>query len=115
MTENPDNQLKRVPELWFSDCGLVIQAENSLFRVSGSMLAVRSSFFRDMLAFPQPANPDLVEGCPVVRLPDSAEDVTGFLTALFDSRCRCVLKYRPSSRTFAQPFISLVFFSLRLP
>ncbi|KAJ6461245.1 hypothetical protein C8R47DRAFT_993571 [Mycena vitilis] len=39
-----------------------------------------------MLALPQPADgEETIEGCPVVRLPDSAEDVTCCLRAIFDS------------------------------
>ncbi|KAJ6567020.1 hypothetical protein B0H19DRAFT_1374356 [Mycena capillaripes] len=52
--------LTRVEELWFSDGGLVVQAEESLFRVSGGILAA-------------------------LILPDSATDVTCFFKAIFDS------------------------------
>ncbi|KAJ6483931.1 hypothetical protein C8R45DRAFT_1099103 [Mycena sanguinolenta] len=38
-----------------------------------------------MLSFPQPADSELVDGCPIVRLPDSEPDVTVFLRAIFDS------------------------------
>ncbi|KAJ6548105.1 hypothetical protein DFH09DRAFT_989147 [Mycena vulgaris] len=75
----------RVEELWFSDSGLVVQAGLSLFRVSGAILAARSPVFKDMLAFPQPPDAETIEGCPVVRLPDSATDVTTFFRAIFDS------------------------------
>lgn len=89
--DDNDNRQKRVADLWFTDCSLVIQAENSLFRVSRSMLADRSSVFRDMFMVPQPAEQELLDGCPVVARPDSAADVTAFLKALFDSRYRCVV------------------------
>ncbi|KAJ7142082.1 hypothetical protein C8R43DRAFT_1238198 [Mycena crocata] len=79
------NAPTRVEELWFSDGGLVVQAENSLYRVSGGILAARSSVFKDMLSFPQPPDAVTVEGCPVVQLPDSAGDVTCFFRAIFDS------------------------------
>ncbi|KAJ6548108.1 hypothetical protein DFH09DRAFT_989153 [Mycena vulgaris] len=75
----------RVEELWFSDSGLVVQAGLSLFRVSGAVLAARSPVFKDMLAFPQPPDAETIDGCPVVRLPDSAQDVTTFFRAIFDS------------------------------
>lgn len=81
----PSPELQRVHELWFSDSGLVIQAEQSLFRVSGAVLGAQSTFFRDMLLVPQPLNEPSVEGCPVVHLPDSATDVTYFLKAIFNS------------------------------
>ncbi|KAJ7119184.1 hypothetical protein C8R44DRAFT_878683 [Mycena epipterygia] len=80
-----DTTLNRVDELWFSDSGLVVQAENSLFRVSGAVLAARSPVFKDMLSFPQPPDSETIEGCPVVKLPDSAADITRFFRAIFDS------------------------------
>ncbi|KAJ7671245.1 hypothetical protein DFH06DRAFT_1082678 [Mycena polygramma] len=85
-----DNTPVRVEELWFSDGSLVIQAQTSLFRVSGAVLAARSDVFKDMLSLPQPATgsadvEEKIEGCPVVRLPDAAVDVKRFLKAIFDS------------------------------
>jgi hypothetical protein len=78
------NTPTRVEELWFSDGGLVVQAEQSLYRVSGAILAARSPVFKDMLSFTQPPDAETIDGCPVVRLPDSAADVTCFFKAIFD-------------------------------
>jgi hypothetical protein len=77
-------EAQRVPGLWFEDGSLVIQAGTSQFRVYRGTLAARSPVFQDMLSFPQPPNADLVDGCPVVRLPDAATEVTSFLKALFE-------------------------------
>ncbi|KAJ7142092.1 hypothetical protein C8R43DRAFT_580923 [Mycena crocata] len=74
----------RVPELWFEDGNIVIQAGNSLFRVFRSILAARSPVFQDMFAFPQPTNSELIDGCPLVRFLDSSAEVTVFLKALLD-------------------------------
>ncbi|KAJ7027339.1 hypothetical protein C8F04DRAFT_1122624 [Mycena alexandri] len=71
--------------LWFKDCGLVIRADNVLFRISGEILASKSPIFRDMLRIPQPVNGETFEGCPVVCLPDDPIDTTAFLRAIFDS------------------------------
>ncbi|KAJ7147796.1 hypothetical protein C8R43DRAFT_889348, partial [Mycena crocata] len=73
----------RAKGLWFEDCGLIIQAENTLFRVSGDILAMHSPVFRDMLSLPPPTADDMMDGCPFVRLPDSSADVTVFLQSLF--------------------------------
>ncbi|KAJ7602765.1 hypothetical protein FB45DRAFT_1072642 [Roridomyces roridus] len=73
---------KRAQGLWFEDCGLVIQAEDVLFRVSRDFLAAHSPVFRDMLSVPTPANAETREGCPFVSLPDTAQDFTVFLKAL---------------------------------
>ncbi|KAJ7684254.1 hypothetical protein DFH06DRAFT_1155121 [Mycena polygramma] len=80
-----ENTPTRVEQLWFSDGGLVVQAEQSLFRVSSGILAARSLVFQDMLLLNQPPDAETIEGCPVVRLPDSAADVTCFFRAIFDS------------------------------
>ncbi|KAJ6500871.1 hypothetical protein C8R45DRAFT_1210566 [Mycena sanguinolenta] len=80
-----DNTPTPVEELWFSDGSLVVQAGKSLFRVSGAVLAARSSVFKDMLGIAQPVETETIDGCPMVRLPDSAEDVTCFFRAIFDS------------------------------
>ncbi|KAJ6500870.1 hypothetical protein C8R45DRAFT_82677 [Mycena sanguinolenta] len=80
-----ENTPTRVEELWFEDGGLVVQAGQSLFRVSRGVLAARSSVFKDMLVFTQPPDAETIDGCPVVRLPDSAEDVTCLFRAIFDS------------------------------
>ncbi|KAJ7634045.1 hypothetical protein B0H17DRAFT_1217324 [Mycena rosella] len=71
--------------LWFEDCGLIIQAENTLFRVSGDFLATRSPVFADMLSLPKPQDAALMYGCLVVHLSDSAQDTTVFLKALIYS------------------------------
>ncbi|KAJ7048647.1 hypothetical protein C8F01DRAFT_1070369 [Mycena amicta] len=78
----------RVPDLWFADDNLILRADNTVFRVSKGVLAARSTVFRDMLAFDSPSVEDgeeMVDGCPVVRLHDSASDVEVFLRAIFDS------------------------------
>jgi hypothetical protein len=88
MCQEATNALERVDELWFPDANLILRAENKLFRVYGGVLGARSSVFRDMVAFPQPAHPegDIMDGIPVVRLHDSAGEVEEFLRAVFDSR-----------------------------
>ncbi|KAJ7154931.1 hypothetical protein C8R43DRAFT_884956, partial [Mycena crocata] len=55
------------------------------FRVSGGILAARSSVFKDTLSIPQPETQPLIDGCPIVVLHDSAIDAEYFLRALFDS------------------------------
>ncbi|KAJ7652297.1 hypothetical protein B0H17DRAFT_1338561 [Mycena rosella] len=86
---DPEGQpTARVEQLWFSPDTIIIRAENKLFQVSQGILAARSTVFRDMIGFPQPTSDDneLINGRPVVRLHDSADDVTAFLIAIFDSR-----------------------------
>ncbi|KAJ6548096.1 hypothetical protein DFH09DRAFT_628608 [Mycena vulgaris] len=74
---------QRIQDLWFEDGNIVIQAGNSQFRVHRGILATRSPVFQDMLSFPQPQGSELVEGCPLVRLPDAEIEVMDFLKAIF--------------------------------
>ncbi|KAJ7128253.1 hypothetical protein C8R46DRAFT_1144898 [Mycena filopes] len=73
----------RADGLWFEDCGLIIQAETTLFRVSRDVLAIQSPIFRDMFSLPPPKDADMMYGCPYVLLHDSAEDVNSLLRAIF--------------------------------
>jgi len=75
---------ERCPDLWFSDCGLIVRVGNVLFRISREMLAARSPVFADMLAFTQPDDAETVDGCPIVVLHDAPEEVAVFFKALFN-------------------------------
>lgn len=78
------HELRR--DVWFDDGNLILQTDDALFRVYSGLLAARSSVFKDMLAFPAPPEGNLShDGCPVVRIYDSTEDVRYFLNAIFDS------------------------------
>ncbi|KAJ7151919.1 hypothetical protein C8R43DRAFT_1127548 [Mycena crocata] len=62
---------------------LVVQTENRLYRVFSGILAAKSPVFSDMFAFPQPEGGETLDGCPLVRLMDTALDTTYFLKAIF--------------------------------
>ncbi|CAK5272421.1 unnamed protein product [Mycena citricolor] len=79
---------------YFSDATLVIQSEQTLFRVYPAILAAQSSVFRDMLTFPHPGHQDgsaralgeyYEPGCPLVVVHDKKEDMEVFLDAIYDS------------------------------
>ncbi|KAH6905746.1 hypothetical protein BKA70DRAFT_1430616 [Coprinopsis sp. MPI-PUGE-AT-0042] len=59
----------RVSELWFEDGNLILQAENTFFRIYRSHLSARST----------------LDGIPIVEVYDEAEDMKNFLKALLDS------------------------------
>ncbi|KAJ6631583.1 hypothetical protein B0H10DRAFT_1979452 [Mycena sp. CBHHK59/15] len=71
-------------DIWHKDGSIVLQAQNTQFRVHWGVLSLHSSFFRDMQDLPQPPDQSNVEGCPIVELPDSAEDVEHLLKALYN-------------------------------
>jgi len=73
-------------EYWFQDGNIVLQVENTLFRVHQSILSRESQIFKDTFSMPQvPSQEDeLIEGCPVVRLSDTAEDMGNIISLLYD-------------------------------
>ncbi|KAJ7125101.1 hypothetical protein C8R44DRAFT_131664 [Mycena epipterygia] len=70
-------------DIWHSDGSVILQAEDTQFRVHWGVLALHSSFFRDMQGLPQPPEQPSVDGCPVVELQDTAVDVQHLLKALY--------------------------------
>lgn len=84
---NEDENTLRHPDLWFSDGSVVLKAESTLFRVHISQLARRSLFFQDIFSLSQPENSSVgldgtFDGCPLLVLYDSAEDLSNLLKAL---------------------------------
>ena len=102
MSDNVDTAWNRHPEFWFADGSIILLAHDVLFRVHKSFLARHSLVFRDMFSLPQPSlessspsndtdakkveNMDhgMVDGCPVVRIHDTPDDVASLLYALYD-------------------------------
>ena len=80
-------QIQRDLHLWFDDGSIVLQAESTQFRVYRGILAANSPVFKDMFSLPQPNGEELVEGCPVVTLHDSAVDMGHFLRSIHDAGC----------------------------
>ncbi|KZP13135.1 hypothetical protein FIBSPDRAFT_753926, partial [Athelia psychrophila] len=70
------------------DGNVILQAEGTQFKVHRGILAESSSVFKDMFGFPQPpeAYTEVVEGCPVVRVSDSAQDMKIVLQAIFQMK-----------------------------
>ncbi|KAJ7192561.1 hypothetical protein GGX14DRAFT_479899 [Mycena pura] len=82
-TTDQTSALTEAEGLWFLDCGLIMQAENTLFRVSGDLLELHSPIFRHMLSRSLPITATMdMDGCQLVMLPDTAADITVFLKAL---------------------------------
>ncbi|TCD70989.1 hypothetical protein EIP91_000487 [Steccherinum ochraceum] len=75
-------------DIWFADGSVVLIAENKGFKVYQGILSRHSEVFKDMFALPQPADAESCDGCPVVRMQDTAKDLGTFLSALHDSTAR---------------------------
>ncbi|KAJ7350550.1 hypothetical protein DFH08DRAFT_861737 [Mycena albidolilacea] len=72
--------------IWHKDGSVVLQADNTQFRVHWGILALNSCFFRELQDLPlaQPNDQPSVEGCPIVELSsDASEDVENLLKALY--------------------------------
>lgn len=79
----------RSGDIWYEDGNIVLQAEHTQYKVYRGILAKSSPVFEDMFSFPQPpaSEVEMVDGCFVVHLSDSAEEVRYILQALFERRC----------------------------
>jgi hypothetical protein len=85
-------RFERIPDLYFPDGNIILEVEATHFRVSSSILAARSTVFKDLLSLPQPGQGGgqverKVDGCDVIHLTgDDPAEVAYFLRAIFDSR-----------------------------
>lgn len=76
------------PDLSFPDGTVILRSENTLFRVHQGVLSAHSPVFRDIFSLPQGyLRQNLVDGCPLVTLPDSAQDVEYMLRELYCLSC----------------------------
>lgn len=74
-------------QFWFDDGSVVLSVESTLFRIHRSILCMHSRIFADMFMVPQPLQDDtqpIIDGCPVVQMPDKAVDLTDLLRALYE-------------------------------
>ncbi|TFY66287.1 hypothetical protein EVG20_g4798 [Dentipellis fragilis] len=81
--------IKRHPDFWFDDGSIILLASSTdAFRVHRTVLARCSEIFRDMLLVGDPGpgaeSEGMIEGCPVVRLPDDVADICRLLKAIYD-------------------------------
>ena len=75
----------RSSKFWFEDGNVVLQAEHTQFRLHRSILSMHSPIFRDMFACSLPENGPMVDGCPLICLSETLEDVKNFVKILYKS------------------------------
>ncbi len=80
--------LKRSENFWIPDGNIMLVAGETAFRVYRGLLTLQSTVFADMFASSSYNAEESHDGCPVIRLTDSAQDLAHLL---------CVLL--PASRT----------------
>ncbi|KZT07954.1 uncharacterized protein LAESUDRAFT_698022 [Laetiporus sulphureus 93-53] len=90
--DSPD--VLRDKEFWFIDGSIVLVASGVAFRVYKGLLAHHSDVFRDMFTVPLPEDEESIDGCPVVHLCDSSEDLRHLLRVIFHGG----EWYRPNER-----------------
>ncbi|KDR86012.1 hypothetical protein GALMADRAFT_132623 [Galerina marginata CBS 339.88] len=75
---------RRSAAYWFDDGNVILQAENTRFRVHYTILSRHSQVFQDMFSLPQPEEEALFDGCPLVHVSDAPDDWSNIFSILYD-------------------------------
>ncbi|KIP07179.1 hypothetical protein PHLGIDRAFT_45454, partial [Phlebiopsis gigantea 11061_1 CR5-6] len=70
---------------------------STLFRVNKSLLAFNSPVFADMFTLPNTSTQELYDGAPIVRVTDTAEDLTAVCSALYDISSLSLPRFDPDA------------------
>ncbi|KAH8985582.1 hypothetical protein EDB92DRAFT_1882556 [Lactarius akahatsu] len=66
------------------DANIIVRSsDQATFRVHKSVLAISSSFFKHPLSFPQQPDDELVDGLPVIQLPEDADLLNSLVSLLY--------------------------------
>ncbi|KAN0137916.1 hypothetical protein V8E53_004400 [Lactarius tabidus] len=66
------------------DANFILRSSDQVdFRVHKSVLAMSSPFFKDLLSLPQPTDDELVDGLPVVQVPEDADLLNSLVSLLY--------------------------------
>ena len=74
--------IKRDDEFWLDDGNIILVAQDVAFCIYRCLLAAQSTVFADMFASASPSSDECMDGCPVVRVSDSSEDLAHLLRVL---------------------------------
>jgi uncharacterized OsmC-like protein len=99
-TSDSDAGMVQHSEMWFDDGTIIIQAEDTQFRVYKGTLCRVSSVLREQVESMEALKDK--NKCPILRLVDSATDVAHVLRAIFD-------------RWYVYLFVSSVAFNALMP
>ncbi|KAF8989949.1 hypothetical protein BDQ17DRAFT_1474250 [Cyathus striatus] len=75
----------RHPIFWFPDGSVVLQVQNTLFRVHRTILCSYSEVFSGMFDIPQPEVIEQYDDCPLIHLQDELSDFEAFMNVLYDA------------------------------
>ncbi|PIL26498.1 hypothetical protein GSI_12256 [Ganoderma sinense ZZ0214-1] len=76
------SNLRRHPEIWYDDGNLVLVAGQTAFRIYRGLIAGQSTIFSDLFSSSSSSPDETFEGCPVIHLSDSPQDLVHFLRVL---------------------------------
>ncbi|KAJ3532844.1 hypothetical protein NMY22_g7579 [Coprinellus aureogranulatus] len=74
---------KHSEKVWYDDGNIIIQAGNLQFKIHKGVLTKQSTVFADLFQIPHPVDEPTLDGCPIVEVHDSAEDVEHALLAVY--------------------------------
>ncbi len=75
----PSTKLETIP-----DADIIVRSSDQVtFPVRKSVLAMSSPFFKDMLSLPQPPDGEVVDGLPVVQLPEDADVLKSLISFIY--------------------------------
>ena len=79
---------QRHPEIWFNDGNIVLVAGDSeiAFRIYRGLLDAQSTVFSDLFASSTSSPDETFDGCPVVYLSDSPNDLVHLLRVLHQQK-----------------------------
>jgi hypothetical protein len=80
-----EREVVRSSKFWFEDGNVVLQAEHTQFRLHRSVLSMHCPIFRDLFACSLLENALTVDGCPLINLSETLEDVKNFVKILYKS------------------------------
>ncbi|KAN0141414.1 hypothetical protein V8E53_000659, partial [Lactarius tabidus] len=83
-TKSPEGYSSQLRCTDMPDADVIIRSSDNVnFRVRRSILATSSPFFGDLFSLPQPSDHEVVDGLPVVSLPEDAEVLDSLMTFLY--------------------------------
>ncbi|KAF8968277.1 hypothetical protein BDZ97DRAFT_1655140 [Flammula alnicola] len=91
----------RSDNFWIFDGNVILQAQETQFRIHRGVISRHSRVFEDMFSVPQPIDEPLIEGCPVIHLTDAPDDWHNLLTLLYDTNFHTV-----GREPFSMPMIA---------
>jgi hypothetical protein len=66
------------------DASIILRSSDQVnFRAHKSVLAMSSTLFKDLLSLPQPPNDELVDGLPVLQLPEGSGLLNSLISLLY--------------------------------